>query len=219
MEVVGSYEDKALSGSNAENRPGLQDAIEHAIRIKGVLVVYALDRFARSTIDALLLSERLKKGHADFCSVRDNVDTTTPIGAFYFTITAAFAQLEREKISIRTSDAMRRHQASGPRKTSKGKLAYGWRIDPNDPARTIPDDYELNIIKLIMDLRTAGIEEETGDEVRGLSLREIARDLTVYGYIPRQITKVIDGKEITTAGKWHFGTIRSIIHRAEVDLL
>jgi site-specific DNA recombinase len=200
MEVIGSYEDEALSGANADNRPGLQNAIAHATRTKAVLVFYSLDRLARSARDALLIAERLEKGHAGLCSVKESFDTSTPMGKCIYTVMSAFNELERNKISIRTSDAMLRHQNSGRRMSGKGKLLYGWRIDPEDPARTIPDDYEVKVIEVIMDLRADGG-----------SYRHIANYLTSNSYIPRQVVK----NGVTLAGKWHFGLIRNIVRRHE----
>jgi DNA invertase Pin-like site-specific DNA recombinase len=215
MTVVGSYEDEGISGKDANNRPGLQNAIDHAIRIKGVLLFYSLSRLARSCRDALLIAEKLDKGGAGLCSVKETFDTTTPMGKCIYTIMSAFNELDRKKIAIHTSDAMLRHQSNGRRMSSK--LPYGWRDDPHDEARMLPDDYEREVIGVIMDLRTDGIEEETGEELAGLSLRDIARELTVKGYIPRQTTRTVDGKKITVAGIWQFGTIGAIINRQELN--
>ena len=218
MTVAGSYEDEALSGKDADNRPGLQNAIEHAIRIKGVLLIYSLDRLARSSRDALLIAERLNKGKAGLCSVRETFDTTTPMGKCFYVIMSAFNELDREKISIRTSDAMRRHQNTGRRMSGKGRLPYGWRQDPNDEARMLPDEYELKVIRTIMYWRDPEIDEETGEEFRGLTYRDIANELTARGVVPRKTTRMFNGKKIEVAGKWHFGTIRNIIKRAEANL-
>ena len=215
MTVAGSYEHEALSGKDADNRPGLQNAIAHAIRIKGVLLIYSLDRLARSSRDALLIAERLNKGKAGLCSVRETFDTTTPMGKCFYVIMSAFNELDREKISIRTSDAMRRHQNTGRRMSGKSKLPYGWRQDPNNEARMLPDEYELETIERIMYLRSNDIDQETGETLYGWSFRKIAEDLTKEGYIPRMITK--NGN--TVAGVWHFGTIRNIIHREEHNLI
>lgn len=216
MTVIGNYEDKALSGKEASNRPGLQNAIGHAIRTKATLVCYSLDRLARDTRDALTLAERLEKGKADLCFIKEAVDTKTPIGKCFFTIVAAMAELERNKISQRTSDAMKRHQNTGRRMTSKGKLPYGQRIDPNDDTRVVPDAYEKKVIAQIMWMRKDGWDGV--EEARGLTYRQIAAELTENGYIPRRTTRIFQDKRIECEGKWHFGTIRNIIHRQEQDL-
>ena len=215
MEVVGSYEDEALSGANADNRPGLQNAISHACRIKAVLVFYSLDRLARSARDALLIAERLERGHAGLCSVKESFDTTTPMGKCIYTVMSAFNELERNKISIRTSDAMKRHQATGRRMSSKGKLPYGWKQDPEDEARMLPDKYELKVIRTIMWLRRDITDPETGEEFRGWSYRDIAKYLSEHNAIPRQTVK----NGITLPGVWRFGHIRHIIKRQEAGFI
>jgi DNA invertase Pin-like site-specific DNA recombinase len=55
-------------------------------------------------------------------SLRDQVDTSSPIGRVMFTITAAFAELEREVIQERVRAGVQRARAAGkhcgrPRKT------------------------------------------------------------------------------------------------------
>ena len=44
-----------------ENRKGLQDALKLACQRKAALVVYSLSRLARSTRDAIDISERLER--------------------------------------------------------------------------------------------------------------------------------------------------------------
>jgi DNA invertase Pin-like site-specific DNA recombinase len=217
MTVIGSYEDAAMSGANADNRPGLQNALDHAIRTKSFLVFYSLSRLARSVRDALEISDRVK-GRAELCSVKETFDTSTPMGHLFYVMLTAFDEMEREKGAIQTSDSMQRHQRSGRRMTRKGKLPYGQRINPDDEARTLPDEYELKVIRTILYWREPEIDKETGEELRGLTYRDIANELTARGVVPRKTTKMIDGKKIEVDGKWHFGTIRNIIHRKEQDL-
>ena len=58
MDVVQTFQDEALSGAEAENRPGLQSAMEYAIKHKASLVIYSLDRLSRSLRDAIDLSDK-----------------------------------------------------------------------------------------------------------------------------------------------------------------
>ena len=61
--------DAGISGSKANNRPGLQSALNDACRQKAALVVYSLSRLARSTRDAITISERLEKCGSDLVSL------------------------------------------------------------------------------------------------------------------------------------------------------
>src|SRR5690348_12261484 len=69
-----TYADEGLSGKRADNRPGLQSAIIHTCKSKGVLVVYSLSRLARSTRDAIDIAERLAKAGADLVSITEKID-------------------------------------------------------------------------------------------------------------------------------------------------
>jgi len=71
------------------------------------LVVWDLDRAFRSTIDALTHTKQLQERGIQFQVVTMNIDTSKPLGEFFFTIAAAFGQLERRTISERTKEGLR----------------------------------------------------------------------------------------------------------------
>ena len=100
------YVDAGLSGSRSDNRPGLQRALEAACRPNTALVVYSLSRLARSTKDAILLSERLAKGGADLVSLSERIDTTTAAGKMVFRMLAVLSEFERDLLSERTKTAI-----------------------------------------------------------------------------------------------------------------
>ena len=60
-ELMALHADEGVSGKRATNRPALQAALDAACASKGALVVYSLSRLARSTKDALSISDRLGK--------------------------------------------------------------------------------------------------------------------------------------------------------------
>lgn len=77
------------------------------------LIVYKLDRWARSSSELILeLQELTDKGIA-FISLSDNIDFTTAAGKLHFQILSAFAEFERSLISERTREGLRRVRASG----------------------------------------------------------------------------------------------------------
>ena len=205
LEIMSIHQDDGISGATAEDRPGLQEAIEQAIQHKAVLVVYSLSRLARNTKETIEIAERLHKAKANLCSVTEKIDTSTAMGSAFFQIIAVLAELERKQISERTSDAMRHHQANGRRMSSR--TPFGWRSDPDNPARMLPDEYELEVIEKIKSLRE-----------RGNSFRIIADYLTECNWEPRPIRKKFKGRTVEVKGKWHFGTIRNILSRVELDV-
>ncbi len=202
LNVLAMFQDDGLSGATADDRPGLQSALELVKKERAMLVVYSVDRFSRSVKDAVTMMEELKKAKAGFCSVSENFDSTTAMGIFLFQIVAIFAEMNRRQISERTADAMIHHQANGRRMSHL--LPYGWKADPDDPARMLPDENELEIIEQAVDLHKSG-----------LSYRKIMAELIEYGYKPRPRTKMFKGKKVTVKGKWYFSTVRNMVKRAE----
>ena len=89
LDLAHTYADEGLSGKRADNRPGLQEAIQHACDGHGVLAVYSLSRLARSTRDAIDITDRLSHCGADLISITERIDTTTSMGRFFFTTVAA----------------------------------------------------------------------------------------------------------------------------------
>jgi DNA invertase Pin-like site-specific DNA recombinase len=77
------------------------------------VVIYKLDRWARSSHELIMdTSELLKKG-VGFISVSDNLDFSTAAGKLHFQILSAFAEFERELIRERTLEGLRRAKLHG----------------------------------------------------------------------------------------------------------
>lgn len=64
-------------------------------------VIFKLDRLARNTKQLLVLLERFNEQNINFVSIENNIDTSTPMGRFFFTIMGAFAEMEAELIRER----------------------------------------------------------------------------------------------------------------------
>lgn len=77
------------------------------------IIVYKLDRFARSSRELILeIQELIDKGIA-FVSLSDNLDFSNSLGRLHFHILAAFAEFERSLISERTKEGIDRLKALG----------------------------------------------------------------------------------------------------------
>jgi len=114
-EQVTEYVDQGISGTR-ERRPALDGMMaEVKARRVDVVVVAAFDRFGRSVrhlVEALDLFHHL---NVEFISLREQIDTGSPLGQAVFTIIAAIAQLERSLIVERVRAGLRRARAEGKR--------------------------------------------------------------------------------------------------------
>jgi len=97
-EVV--YEEKA-SGASRRGRPELARCLD-ALGKGDVLVVYKIDRVARSLFDLLDILRHLERVGASVKSVTEPLDTTNSMGMFVIQILGAVAQLERSMIRERS---------------------------------------------------------------------------------------------------------------------
>lgn len=95
------YVDK-VSGLK-EHRPAL-DKLLSLLQEGDTVVVSSFDRLARSTKQLLELAERFDKEGVRLVSMKENLDTSTPQGKLFFTISAAFAEFERSLIEERREE-------------------------------------------------------------------------------------------------------------------
>ena len=86
------FEDKA-SGARSD-RSGLAGALDY-VRTGDCLVVWKLDRLGRSLPHLLEIVTGLEARQVGFRSLTEQMDTTTPQGAFLFSVFGALAQYER----------------------------------------------------------------------------------------------------------------------------
>lgn len=124
------YEEKK-SGGNMR-RP-IFEKILYKIRPGDTIVVYKLDRIARSLKDLLNIIDRLHAVGADFSSLTEVIDTRSPAGRMMLQMLGAFAEFERAMIRERTkvgmAAAMRRGVKMGrPRGMTEEEEAEAMRI-------------------------------------------------------------------------------------------
>lgn len=130
-----------ISGAKAE-RPALQEALEFA-RPGDTLVVWRLDRLARSLSHLIQIAQDLQERGIGFQSVTEAIDTTTTGGRLVFNLLGAIAQFERDLIRERTGAGLAAARARGrvggrPRLLTDEKLVAAKRLlDGGMPARQV----------------------------------------------------------------------------------
>lgn len=106
------YQDVASGG--VYDQPQLHRALEH-LRRGDLLVVWKFDRLSRSLGDLIRIIERVEKSGADFKSLTESIDTSTPAGRVMFHMLGAFAEFERAMVKERTHLGLKRAKANGKR--------------------------------------------------------------------------------------------------------
>jgi len=100
------YDDYGFSGGNLD-RPALQRLKEDIIAGKiDMVVIYKLDRLSRSLLNFAELQQFFEKYHVSFCSVTQQIDTSTSAGKMMLNILMSFGEYERLVIAERTRDKM-----------------------------------------------------------------------------------------------------------------
>jgi site-specific DNA recombinase len=186
-ELSDVFVDAGLSGGRADNRPGLQAAIEQACKNKSALVVYSLSRLARSTKDTIEIGEQLDKAGADLVSLSEKIDTTSAAGKMVFRMLAVMAEFEKDQISERTRMAMAHKKSKSER---VGTIPFGFDL-LSDGVTLVENESEQATIKTIHELRA-----------RGLSLRDIATELSEKNHQTKK-----------GSNKWTHSTVRNILDR------
>jgi site-specific DNA recombinase len=187
LELREVIEDAGISAKNLR-RPRVQKVLKLARRREvDAVVVYKLDRIFRSTVDALETTKAFDKWGVSFHSIEETLDTRSAMGRFFFTLTAALAEMERRLIGERTKAALA-HKRSKSEKTG-GDIPYGYDLTPT--GILIRNDGEQEVIRFIRRLN--------GD---GYSLRGICRELENSGHLTKRGNAV-----------WQPSTIAKILNR------
>ncbi len=100
------YEDEGFSAKNTD-RPQFQQMLRD-IKLKkpDFVVCYRLDRVSRNVSDFSSLIEDLNDRSISFVCIKEEFDTSKPMGKAMMYIASVFAQLERETIAERVRDNM-----------------------------------------------------------------------------------------------------------------
>jgi putative DNA-invertase from lambdoid prophage Rac len=108
--------------SSRKTRPVKQDLLKKLRNGEyDSVVVYKLDRWARSSTELILEVQELIDKKIGFHSVSDNLDFNSSMGKLHFQILSAFAEFERNLISERTKEGLARVKMQGIKKLGRPK--------------------------------------------------------------------------------------------------
>lgn len=107
------FSDEAVSGAiKAGERPGFGELLSY-VREGDTLIVIAIDRLGRNTIDVLSTVEKLQAKGVKVVSLREGFDLSTPVGKAMLTMMAGLASLEKDLIAERRTAGIKRAQSEG----------------------------------------------------------------------------------------------------------
>jgi DNA invertase Pin-like site-specific DNA recombinase len=147
-----------MSGA-VTDRPALREALDYARR-GDTLIVWKLDRLARSMKQLIETIERLRLHGIGFRSVTEAIDTTTAQGVLVFHMFSALAEFERALIRERTRAGLMAAKRAG-------------RIGGRPPKMT---ENDLDVARTLLansDMTVADIADRLG-----------VSPATLYRYLP-----------------------------------
>jgi DNA invertase Pin-like site-specific DNA recombinase len=107
------YRDHGQSGAK-QDRPALSALLNDLRKRKiDIILIWSLDRLARSLRHLLAISEECRSLGVDLVSLRQNIDTTLPAGRLTFQILGAVAEFERELLRSRVGAGMAQARRAG----------------------------------------------------------------------------------------------------------
>ncbi len=152
------YEDEGFSGANV-SRPQFQKFLKDSETEKfDVLIVYRLDRISRNVADFSNFFKQIESFGISFISIRENFDTSTPMGTAMIYISSVFAQLERDTIAERIKDNF--YELAKYGRWLGGVAPYGYvskkiNYDKDNKSRQYyvlqACEHELSVVKIIFD--------------------------------------------------------------------
>ena len=141
------FQDSAVSGAvPATQRQGLSALLAY-VREGDLVIVAAIDRLGRNTIDVLTTVEGLRAKGVSVVSLREGFDLATPVGKAMLTMLAAMAELEKENIRVRQMAGIERARAEGKNlgreKVIDDAAVASWRMANNASIRETADHFSI----------------------------------------------------------------------------
>ena len=153
--VLDKYIDEGITGTQAKKRPAFMQMIEDAKQGDfDLIVTREVCRFARNTVDTLVMTRELKNYGVEVYFVEDNIWTMDGDGELRLTIMATLAQEESRKISERVRAGQKISRDNGVLYGSGNIIGY----DRVNGTYVINEDL-AETVRMIFDLYLEGLGE------------------------------------------------------------
>lgn len=195
---ISVYEDEGFSAKNFD-RPQFKEMMKTAENDPfDYIIVYRLDRISRNVGDFANLIERLNEMNTAFICIKEQFDTSTPMGRAMMNISAVFAQLERETIAERIRDNIILLARTGrwlggvaplgftgekiEIKDAENKKRYVFKLAPiKSEIKTVKAIYEKflefhSLTKTVSWLITHGIKTRENNDFRVRAVKDILKN-------------------------------------------
>lgn len=153
--VLDKYIDEGITGTQAKKRPAFMQMIEDAKTGKfDLIVTREVCRFARNTVDTLVMTRQLKNYGVEVYFVEDNIWTMDGDGELRLTIMATLAQEESRKISERVRAGQKISRDNGVLYGTGNIIGYD-RVN----GTYVINPEQAETIRMIFDLYLEGLGE------------------------------------------------------------
>ena len=173
IKIVDTYIDRATTGTN-DNRAAFQKMLSDSEKnpIWDIVLVYALDRFGRNTIDIAVNKQRLQKNNVILISATQrtsvNIDGSKNLdGIILESVLTGLAEYYSVELSQKVKRGRRESREKG--NYTGGRVPYGYRVEGK---KLVIDEERAEVVRLIFDLY-----------ISGKYVREILEELNEMGIV------------------------------------
>ena len=154
---MGIYYDDGISGLSYRNRDGFNQMIADAEAGKiDLILTKSLSRFARNTVDTLVVIRKLKEKGVGVYFEKEDIDTLDAKGEFLITLMSSLAQEESRSISENVAWGRRKRYADGEFSMAfKNFLG----LDKAPDGTIVINEEQAKVVRLIYRLYLVGFTE------------------------------------------------------------